>query len=75
MPVITRYTKVGGFYYTEDWFAYTFLPIRGNHVVVLKEKGLSKDGITSMVSKDSGLLPNIGFTSIVVFPWLIFLSI
>jgi len=21
-----------------DWFAYTFLPIRGNHVVVLKEK-------------------------------------
>jgi len=28
-PYITRYTKAGIFYYTDDWFAYTFLPIRG----------------------------------------------
>ena len=41
-PYITRYTKAGSLYYTDDWFAYTFLPIRGNHVVVLKEKGVPK---------------------------------
>ena len=42
IPLITRYTKAGSLYYTDDWFAYTFLPIRGNHVVIMKEKGLSK---------------------------------
>jgi len=42
MPYITRYTKTGSLYYTDDWFAYTSLPIRGNHVVVLKEKGIPK---------------------------------
>ena len=41
-PYITRYTQAGSLYYTDDWFAYTFLPIRGNHVVVLKEKGVPK---------------------------------
>jgi len=41
-PYITRYTKAGSLYYTDDWFAYAFLPIRGNHVVVLKEKGIPK---------------------------------
>ena len=41
-PFITRYTKAGSLYYTDDLFAYTFLPIRGNHVVVLKEKSLPK---------------------------------
>jgi len=39
---ITRYTQAGSFYYTDDCFAYTFLLIRGNHVVLLKEKGLPK---------------------------------
>lgn len=42
MPFITRYTRTGSLYYTDDWFAYTSLPIRGNHVVVLKEKGIPK---------------------------------
>lgn len=42
MPLITQYTKAGSLYYTDNWFAYAFLPIRGNHVVVLKEKGLPK---------------------------------
>ena len=42
IPLITRYTKAGSLYYTDDWFAYTFLPIRGNHVVIMKEKGLPK---------------------------------
>ncbi len=42
IPLITQYTKAGSLYYTDDWFAYTFLPIRDNHVVVMKEKGLPK---------------------------------
>jgi len=42
LPLINRYTKTGSLYYTDDWFAYTSLPVRGNHVVVLKEKGISK---------------------------------
>ena len=42
MPYITRYTKTGSLYYTDDWFAYTSLPIRGDHVVVLKDKGVPK---------------------------------
>ena len=42
MPYIIRYTKTGSLYYTDDWFAYTSLPIRGNHVVVLKDKGVPK---------------------------------
>jgi len=42
MPFITQYTMTGSLYYTDDWFAYTSLPIRGNHVVVLKEKGIPK---------------------------------
>ena len=41
-PYITRYTKAGSLYYTDDWFAYTFLPIRGDHVVVSKDKGIPK---------------------------------
>lgn len=42
IPLITNYTKPGSLYYTDDWFAYTFFSIRGNHVVVTKEKGLPK---------------------------------
>jgi len=30
MPLISRYTQTESLYYTDDWFAYTFLPIRGN---------------------------------------------
>ena len=42
MPFITKYTKTGSLYYTDDWFVYTFLPISGNQMVVLKEKGRPK---------------------------------
>jgi transposase len=42
MPFITKYAKAGDLYDTDDRFAYTLLPIRGNHMVVLKEKGLPK---------------------------------
>lgn len=41
-PLITNHTKAGSLYYTDDWFAYTFLPIRGDHVVVTKDKGIPK---------------------------------
>ncbi len=39
---MTKYTKPGSLYYTDDRHAYTFLDIRGNHVVIRKEKGRSK---------------------------------
>ena len=42
IPYITRYPKTGSLYYTDDWFTYTSLPIHGNHVVVLKDKGITK---------------------------------
>lgn len=42
IPLITHHTKSGSLYYTDAWWAYTFLPIRGNHVVVRKEKGVPK---------------------------------
>ena len=42
MPYIIRYTQTGSLYYTDNWFAYTSFPIRGNYVVVLKEKGIPK---------------------------------
>lgn len=42
IPLITQHTKPGSLYYTDDWWAYTFLSIRGNHVVVTKEKGVPR---------------------------------
>lgn len=42
IPLITHHTKSGSLYYTDKWWAYTFLPIRGTHVVVTKEKGVPK---------------------------------
>ena len=42
MPFVTRYTRTGSLDYRDNLFAYTSLPIRGNHVVVLKEKGIPK---------------------------------
>jgi transposase len=41
-PYITRYTKAGSLYYTDDKVCLYLLPIRGNYVVVLKEKGVPK---------------------------------
>lgn len=42
IPLISHHTKPGSLYYTDDWFAYAFLSIRGNHVVVPEEKGTPK---------------------------------
>ncbi|MGC9065662.1 MAG: IS1595 family transposase [Candidatus Ratteibacteria bacterium] len=42
IPVISKVTKPGSLYYTDDWHAYASLGLRGNHVVVRKEKGRPK---------------------------------
>jgi transposase len=42
IPVISKVTKPGSLYYTDDWHAYASLALRGNHVVVRKEKGQPK---------------------------------
>jgi len=42
MPIIQQHTKPGSLYYTDDWHAYSSLSIRGNHVVITKEKGRPK---------------------------------
>jgi transposase len=42
IPLMTKHTKPGSLYYTDDWHAYTFLDIRGDHVVIRKEKGKPK---------------------------------
>ena len=42
VPLIVAHTKAGSLYYTDDWHAYTFLNIRGDHVVIRKEKGRAK---------------------------------
>ena len=42
IPLMIDYTKAGSLYYTDDWHAYTFLDIRGDHVVIKKDKGKPK---------------------------------
>jgi len=39
IPRIQASTKPGSLYYTDDWHAYASLSIRGNHIVVSKDKG------------------------------------
>jgi transposase len=43
VPLMIDHTKAGSLYYTDDWHAYTFLRIRGNHGVITKGKGKPKD--------------------------------
>lgn len=40
--LIQSNTKPGSLYYTDDWHAYASLALRGNHIVVRKEKGRPK---------------------------------
>lgn len=42
LPLISSHTRPGSLYYTDDWHAYASLSVRGNHVVVSKEKGQPK---------------------------------
>ena len=41
-PLMEVHTKPGSLFYTDDWHAYTFLNIRGQHVTIRKEKGKPK---------------------------------
>ena len=40
LPLIRGHTTSGGLYYTDDWHAYASLGVRGEHVVVTKERGI-----------------------------------
>jgi transposase len=42
LPLISAHTKPGSLYYTDDWHAYASLAVRGNHIVITKEKGVPK---------------------------------
>jgi hypothetical protein len=42
IPLVFQHTRVGSLYCSDDLHAYTWLSIRGDQVVVRKEKGMSK---------------------------------
>jgi transposase len=42
LQIINKHLKPGSLYYTDDWHAYSFLSIRGNHVVITKDRGRPK---------------------------------
>jgi transposase len=42
LPLIREQTTPGSLYYTDDWQAYASLAVRGEHVVVTKERGRPK---------------------------------
>lgn len=42
LPLVREHTKPGSLYYTDDWQAYASVAVRGEHVVVRKEKGHPK---------------------------------
>ena len=39
LPLLRRSTRPGSLYDTDDWHAYASLAVRGNHIVVRKDKG------------------------------------
>jgi transposase len=39
ISLVFKHTKPGSLYYSDDWHAYAYLSIKGNHVVVEKDKG------------------------------------
>ena len=42
IPLVFQHTKPGSLYYSDDWHAYTWLSIKGDHVVVKKVRGAPK---------------------------------
>ena len=42
LKLVQQHTKPGSLYYTDDWQTYASLAIRGNHIVVRKDKGKPK---------------------------------
>jgi transposase len=50
MQHIQTHTREGALYYTDEWQAYATLKLRGDHVLIRKEKGkpVGRDHINSM---------------------------
>jgi len=42
IDLVKTHTKPGSLYYTDDWKAYASLAVRGEHIVIRKEKGKPK---------------------------------
>jgi transposase len=42
LSLVFKHTRPGSLYYSDDWHAYTWLSIKGDHVVVKKERGIPK---------------------------------
>ena len=42
IPLITAHTQAGSLYYTDNWQAYTWLSVKGKHVVVQKDDGVPR---------------------------------
>jgi transposase len=42
IPLVFQHTKPGSLYYSDDWHAYTWLSIKGDHAVVKKVRGAPK---------------------------------
>lgn len=42
LPLVYQHTKPGSLYYTDDWHAYASLSVRGDHIIVKKDKGRPK---------------------------------
>lgn len=42
LPLVYQNTRPGSLYYTDDWHTYGSLSVRGNHVVVTKNRGCPK---------------------------------
>ena len=42
IPLVFQHTRAGSLYYSDDWHAYTWLSIKGDHVVVKKDRGMPK---------------------------------
>jgi len=42
IPIALEYSSPGSLYYSDDWFAYTFLSVKGDHIVIKKEDGIPK---------------------------------
>jgi transposase len=40
--LVQKYSHPGSLYYPDDWYAYTRLSVEGNHVVIVKDKGVPR---------------------------------
>ena len=60
MHEIKAHTREGALYYTDEWQAYATLKLRGEHVMIRKEKGRPVGATISTASKVSGAMPRTG---------------